>query len=265
MEARPVPRDRRGRREGGRRHPADRQDAQGHRRRPPHLPRGRPRRRGRRRRHASPCTRAPPPSSTRARPTGRPSTKLKNTITGTPVLGNGDIWSADDALRMVERDRLRRRRRRPRLPRPAVAVRRPRRGLPRGAACSSRETSSHSARSPTPSAATPSCSSSSSTTRTAPAATSASTSPGTSRATRSAASCARARHRRARCRQLDDLLGDARLRSSPTPARSAEGQRGRAGSPKTPVAAAGLARQPRAAGDRTRAELTDGRADTSGG
>jgi nifR3 family TIM-barrel protein len=26
---------------------------------------------------------------------------LKNTITGTPVLGNGDIWSADDALRMV--------------------------------------------------------------------------------------------------------------------------------------------------------------------
>ncbi|WP_022883970.1 tRNA dihydrouridine synthase DusB [Glaciibacter superstes] len=28
--------------------------------------------------------------------------KLKNVITGTPVLGNGDIWSADDALRMVE-------------------------------------------------------------------------------------------------------------------------------------------------------------------
>ncbi|RZU65409.1 nifR3 family TIM-barrel protein [Microterricola gilva] len=27
--------------------------------------------------------------------------KLKNTITGTPILGNGDIWSAADALRMV--------------------------------------------------------------------------------------------------------------------------------------------------------------------
>jgi nifR3 family TIM-barrel protein len=28
-------------------------------------------------------------------------TKLKETITDTPVLGNGDIWSADDALRMM--------------------------------------------------------------------------------------------------------------------------------------------------------------------
>ncbi|SFR78646.1 putative TIM-barrel protein, nifR3 family [Agromyces sp. CF514] len=27
--------------------------------------------------------------------------KLKETVTGVPVLGNGDIWSADDALRMV--------------------------------------------------------------------------------------------------------------------------------------------------------------------
>jgi nifR3 family TIM-barrel protein len=27
--------------------------------------------------------------------------KLKDTITGTPVLGNGDIWSADDAVRMM--------------------------------------------------------------------------------------------------------------------------------------------------------------------
>ncbi len=28
--------------------------------------------------------------------------KLKNTITGTPILGNGDIWSAADALRMMD-------------------------------------------------------------------------------------------------------------------------------------------------------------------
>ena len=28
--------------------------------------------------------------------------KLKNTITSTPILGNGDIWSAQDALRMVD-------------------------------------------------------------------------------------------------------------------------------------------------------------------
>ncbi|MFC0678204.1 tRNA dihydrouridine synthase DusB [Lysobacter korlensis] len=28
--------------------------------------------------------------------------RLKSAITGTPVLGNGDIWSADDAIRMVE-------------------------------------------------------------------------------------------------------------------------------------------------------------------
>ena len=55
VEARPVPRHRRGRREGRRRHPADRQDAQGHRRRPPHLPRGRPRRRGRGRRGDRPA------------------------------------------------------------------------------------------------------------------------------------------------------------------------------------------------------------------
>jgi tRNA-dihydrouridine synthase len=28
-------------------------------------------------------------------------TKLKETVTGVPVLGNGDIWSADDAVRMM--------------------------------------------------------------------------------------------------------------------------------------------------------------------
>ena len=51
--------------------------------------------------------------------------RLKEVVTSVPVLGNGDIWSADDALRMVGRDRLRRRRRGPWLPGPAVAVRRP--------------------------------------------------------------------------------------------------------------------------------------------
>src|SRR5699024_7053046 len=28
-------------------------------------------------------------------------TELKETITGVPILGNGDIWSAEDAIRMV--------------------------------------------------------------------------------------------------------------------------------------------------------------------
>ena len=57
--------------------------------------------------------------------------RLKEAVTSIPVLGNGDIWSAEDALAMVRADRLRRRRRRPRLPGPAVAVRRPRGGLRR--------------------------------------------------------------------------------------------------------------------------------------
>ena len=66
------------------------------------------------------------------RPTGTRSPTLKQAL-DVPVLGNGDIWEADDALRMVARDRLRRRRRRPRLPGPAVAVRRPGRRLRRPA------------------------------------------------------------------------------------------------------------------------------------
>ena len=42
-----------------------------------------------------------------------------------PVLGNGDIWEAADALRMVRRDRSRRGGDRTRLPGPALAVPRP--------------------------------------------------------------------------------------------------------------------------------------------
>ena len=48
-----------------------------------------------------------------------------------PVLGNGDIFAASDALDMMAADRLRRRRRRARLPGPAVAVRRTGRRLRR--------------------------------------------------------------------------------------------------------------------------------------
>ena len=52
--------------------------------------------------------------------------RLKQTVTDIPVLGNGDIWSAEDALAMVEQTGLRRRRRRAGVPGPAVAVRGPR-------------------------------------------------------------------------------------------------------------------------------------------
>ena len=58
-----------------------------------------------------------------------------------PVLGNGDIFSAADALAMVAGTGMRRRRRRPRLPRPPLAVRRPRGGVRRPARCPRRRRS----------------------------------------------------------------------------------------------------------------------------
>ena len=50
--------------------------------------------------------------------------QLKQHVRTIPVLGNGDIYDANDALTMMASHRVRRRRHRPRLPGPAVAVRR---------------------------------------------------------------------------------------------------------------------------------------------
>ena len=138
-----------------------------------------------------------------------------------PVLGNGDIWSAEDALGMVRADRLRRRRRRARLPGPAVAVRRPGGGLRRvagsgcGPGCGEVDADDAPARrlprrllrrrqGPRP------------------AATSASTSPGTSRASRPARPVRTpARPGRQRSQALDDLI------AHPGPRRTVAGGGGR--------------------------------------
>ena len=61
-----------------------------------------PHRRGRGRRPPSPCTPARPPSSTPAQADWSAIAALKEAVTSIPVLGNGDIWSADDAVRMVD-------------------------------------------------------------------------------------------------------------------------------------------------------------------
>ena len=56
------------------------------------------------RRRAAPrwaCTRARPPSSTTARRDWDAIARLKQAVTRIPVLGNGDIWEAEDALRMM--------------------------------------------------------------------------------------------------------------------------------------------------------------------
>ena len=65
---------------------------------PTSTPAGSPRTRGW---PPSPCTPAPPSSSTRARPTGTPSDGSRQAVTSIPVLGNGDLWEAADALAMM--------------------------------------------------------------------------------------------------------------------------------------------------------------------
>ena len=103
VEARAARRDpdRGGRRRDAVRRAGDDEDPQGPRRRPPHLPRRRP---DRRRTPASPrsrCTGARSRRRTPARPTGTRSPRLVDHV-DIPVLGNGDIWEAADAVRMVE-------------------------------------------------------------------------------------------------------------------------------------------------------------------
>ena len=98
---RPGRPDRRGRGRGRRGRPGDGQDAQGRRRRAPDLPRRPAAPRATAAPPRSPCTPAPPSSSTPATPTGRRSPTLKQALPDVPVLGNGDVWEAADALAML--------------------------------------------------------------------------------------------------------------------------------------------------------------------
>ena len=157
--------------------------------------------------------------------------KLKETVTSVPVLGNGDIWSADDALRMVDETGC-----------DGVVVGRGCLGRPwlfgdLAAAFRGEDThapSRASARSRRRSAGTPSCSSSSSTAKSAAAATSASTSPGTSRATRSAATCARASRPSSRSRSSTTCSARSTGRC-PTRARAPRARAAAPARPKNPA------------------------------
>ena len=85
---------------GRRRGTGDGEDAGRHRRAAPHLPRGgvcAPRTPASR---TSRCTAAPPPTSTAVPADWTPIAELVELL-DIPVLGNGDIWEADDALRMM--------------------------------------------------------------------------------------------------------------------------------------------------------------------
>ena len=133
--------------------PGDGQDADRDRRRAPHLPR---------RRRAGPPTPGVAAVALHARTAAQRYSgtadwsaiaRLRDALPAElPVLGNGDIFSAADALAMVRADRMRRGGDRPRLPGAAVAVRRPGGGVRRAPAARPRRRSARSAR---PCAGTP--------------------------------------------------------------------------------------------------------------
>ena len=159
---------------------------------------------------------------------------LKQAVTSVPVLGNGDIWSAEDAARMMVGDGLRRRRRRSRLSRTPLALRRSRPRSRAAGAAPGEPVTPLSVSSLRRSGVTPNSWWSSSTTRAAAAVTSESTSPGTSRATPWAAIPARLLATVSSLDDIDRLIETLDLEAG-YPGQAAEGQRGRAGTPKRPA------------------------------
>ena len=89
--------------------------------RPSWMPAGSPRTPAARPSH---CTAGPHSRRTPVRPTGTRSASLKEHVS-IPVLGNGDIWEAADALRMIRQTGVDGVVDRTRLPRPALALPRP--------------------------------------------------------------------------------------------------------------------------------------------